>query len=296
MSGRECKRQIEPADAARALSEISQRREQVIRRTAAPRWYWWATAVLVIAFSADADHSQRRGALFWAGVALLAAGMLAVNGLQLSREFRGAPLRLDLVARLRPETAGRGSGPRGGRDRRVPGDRAQPGGGPGALPGDDRLRSWHGGVRGRRADADAVPHSPPGAPGPGAGDDRAQVRRADPRAHPAVAGRLPRRDRVGGLRGPARQRRPVRLALSKQLATLEGPATSRSARLSPASGRARRPGSPPPAGPPSTGTCWRSRRSSPARRAGGPSQPAIGSRSAASDGGPAPRRFTLTKR
>jgi hypothetical protein len=90
--------QIEPADAARALSEISQRREQVIRRTAAPRWYWWATAVLVIAFAADADHSQRRGALFWAGVALLAAGMLAVNGLQLSREFRGTRLRPDLVA------------------------------------------------------------------------------------------------------------------------------------------------------------------------------------------------------
>jgi hypothetical protein len=90
--------QIEPADAARALSEISQRREQVIRRTAAPRWYWWATAVLVIAFAADTDYTSQRGALFWAGVALLAAGMLAVNGLQLSREFRGAPLRLDLVA------------------------------------------------------------------------------------------------------------------------------------------------------------------------------------------------------
>jgi hypothetical protein len=95
--------QIEPADAARALSEISQRREQVIRRTATPRWYWWATAVLVIAFSADADHSQRRGALFWAGVALLAAGMLAVNGLQLSREFR---------TRLRPDLVAPGSVPR----------------------------------------------------------------------------------------------------------------------------------------------------------------------------------------
>jgi hypothetical protein len=90
--------QIEPADAARALSEIGRRREQVIRRTAAPRWYWWATAVLATAFAADTDYTSRRGALFWAGVALLAAGMLAVNGLQLSREFRGAPLRLDLVA------------------------------------------------------------------------------------------------------------------------------------------------------------------------------------------------------
>ena len=39
---------VEPADAARALSEIGRRREQVIRRAATPRWYWWATAVLAI--------------------------------------------------------------------------------------------------------------------------------------------------------------------------------------------------------------------------------------------------------
>jgi len=90
--------QIEPADAARALSEIGRRREQVIRRTAVPRWYWWAVAVLVIAFAADVDYTSQRGALFWAGVALLAAGMLAVNGLQLSREFRGPALSPDTVA------------------------------------------------------------------------------------------------------------------------------------------------------------------------------------------------------
>jgi hypothetical protein len=88
--------QIEPADAARALSEIGRRREQVIRRTAVPRWYWWATAVLVIALAADADYSQR-GALFWAGIALFAAGVLAVNGL-LFRAVRGAPPHPDLVA------------------------------------------------------------------------------------------------------------------------------------------------------------------------------------------------------
>ena len=92
--------QIEPADAARALSEIGRRREQVIRRTAIPRWYWWAIAVLEIAFAADADYS-RRGALFWAGNALLAAGMLAVNGL-MHRAVRGAPLRPDLDARSVP--------------------------------------------------------------------------------------------------------------------------------------------------------------------------------------------------
>ena len=88
---------IEPADAARALSEIGRRREQVIRRTGVPRWFWWSVAVLVIAFAADADYSSGRGALFWAGVALFAAGLLAVNGL-LFRAVRGATLSPDLVA------------------------------------------------------------------------------------------------------------------------------------------------------------------------------------------------------
>ena len=87
--------QIEPADAARALSEIGRRREQVIRRTATPGWYWWASAVLVIAFAADVD--SQRGALFWVGIALFTAGTLAVNGL-LYRAARGPRLRPDLVA------------------------------------------------------------------------------------------------------------------------------------------------------------------------------------------------------
>jgi hypothetical protein len=88
--------QIEPADAARALSEIGRRREQVIRRAATPRWYWWATGVLTIAWVADIE--SQRGALVWTGIALYAAGTLAVNGLMLYRRVRGAPLRPDLVA------------------------------------------------------------------------------------------------------------------------------------------------------------------------------------------------------
>ena len=89
--------QIEPADAARALSEIGRRREQVIRRAAAPRWFWWASAVLTIAFAADIDYTSRRGALFWAGVALFTAGTLAVNGLRL-RAVHRAPPRPGLAA------------------------------------------------------------------------------------------------------------------------------------------------------------------------------------------------------
>jgi hypothetical protein len=87
--------QIEPADAARALSEIGRRREQVIRRAATPRWFWWASAVLVIAFTADTEFLH--GALSWAGTVLFAAGILAVNGLPI-RAVRRAPLRPDLVA------------------------------------------------------------------------------------------------------------------------------------------------------------------------------------------------------
>jgi hypothetical protein len=91
--------QIEPADAARALSEIGRRREQVIRRTAVPPWFWWASAVLTIALVADIE--SQRGALFWAGIALYTAGTLAINGL-MHRAVRGAPLRPDLDARSFP--------------------------------------------------------------------------------------------------------------------------------------------------------------------------------------------------
>lgn len=88
--------QIEPADAARALSEIGRRREQVIRRASAvPGWFWWANAVLTIALAADIE--SQRGALLWTGIALFAAGSLAVNWLRL-RAVRGARPRGDLAA------------------------------------------------------------------------------------------------------------------------------------------------------------------------------------------------------
>jgi hypothetical protein len=88
--------QVEPADAARALSEIGRRREQVIRRAAVPRWYWWASAVLTIALAAAVESGS--GAVLWAGIALFTAGTLAINGLMLSRRLRGAPLRPGLLA------------------------------------------------------------------------------------------------------------------------------------------------------------------------------------------------------
>jgi hypothetical protein len=98
--------QIEPADAARALSEIGRRREQVIRRTAVPGWFWWASAVLTIALAADLE--SQRGALLWTGIALCTAGTLAINGL-LFRAVRGAPLRPDLDARSVPRVLAGGA-------------------------------------------------------------------------------------------------------------------------------------------------------------------------------------------
>jgi hypothetical protein len=87
--------QIEPADAARALSEIGRRREQVIRRAATPGWHWWATAVLTIALAAAIDSGS--SALLWTGVALFTVGSIVINGL-LSRALRGTQPRRDLAA------------------------------------------------------------------------------------------------------------------------------------------------------------------------------------------------------
>jgi hypothetical protein len=85
--------QIEPADAASALSEIGRRREQVIRRAAIPRWFWWASAALTVAWVAGAE--SQHGALLWVGNALYVAGLLAI---QLFLRHRGAPPSRDLDA------------------------------------------------------------------------------------------------------------------------------------------------------------------------------------------------------
>ena len=84
---------IEPADAARALCEISLQREQVIRRAAIPRWFWWGTAVLTIAWAAGTE--SQHGALLWAGNVLDVVGLLAMT---LFLTHRGAPPSRDLDA------------------------------------------------------------------------------------------------------------------------------------------------------------------------------------------------------
>ena len=87
---------IEPADAARALSEIDRRREQVIRRKVFPSWWWWAYAVLMTAFSAAVESG--RGVLLGIGIALFVVGSLLVD-VPVRRAARAAAPRRGLGAR-----------------------------------------------------------------------------------------------------------------------------------------------------------------------------------------------------
>jgi hypothetical protein len=85
---------IEPADAARALSEIGRRREQVIRRKVFPAWWWWAYAVLFIEFAAAVESG--RGVLLWIGVAVFVAGSLVID-VPVRRAARAAAPRRGLA-------------------------------------------------------------------------------------------------------------------------------------------------------------------------------------------------------
>ncbi len=87
---------IDPADAARALSEIDRRREQVIRRKVFPGWWWWTYAVLFTAFSAAVENG--RGMLVWIGLALFVVASLLID-VPVRRAARAAAPRRGLGAR-----------------------------------------------------------------------------------------------------------------------------------------------------------------------------------------------------
>ena len=87
--------QIRPDEAARALNEIGQRQEQVIRLAAIPNWYWWAIAILIVAFAAAVDTQQ--GLVVGIGTAVFVAGVLTSTGLVGFRAVRSAQLRNDLL-------------------------------------------------------------------------------------------------------------------------------------------------------------------------------------------------------
>jgi hypothetical protein len=78
--------QVRPEEAARALTEIGQRQEQVIRMAGTPNWFWWAIAFLMVAMAAVAETGQ--GPVAVIGTAVLVAGVLTTAGLVAFRAVR----------------------------------------------------------------------------------------------------------------------------------------------------------------------------------------------------------------
>jgi hypothetical protein len=78
--------ELRPDEAARALTEIRQRQEQVIKLAIIPAWYWWAIAGLMVGFSAAIDSHRRLAigiatSVFVIGV-LAATGRIVIGGLR----------------------------------------------------------------------------------------------------------------------------------------------------------------------------------------------------------------------
>jgi hypothetical protein len=86
---------LRPDEAARALTEIMQRQEQVIKLAIIPTWYWWTIAGLMVGFSAAID-SHRRLAV-GIGTSLFVIGVLAATGRVVIRGLRRAQPRNELL-------------------------------------------------------------------------------------------------------------------------------------------------------------------------------------------------------
>jgi hypothetical protein len=87
--------QVRPEEAARALTEIDQRQEQVIRLAVIPTWYWWAIAVLMVVLAAAVD--TRQGLVVGIGTAVFVAGVLTTTGWVVVRAVGRAQPRNDLL-------------------------------------------------------------------------------------------------------------------------------------------------------------------------------------------------------
>jgi hypothetical protein len=87
--------QVRSQEAARALTEIDQRQEQVIRLAVIPNWYWWAIAALMVALAAAVD--TRQGLIIGIGTAVFVAGVLITTGAMVFRAVGSAQPRNDLL-------------------------------------------------------------------------------------------------------------------------------------------------------------------------------------------------------
>jgi hypothetical protein len=90
--------QVRPDEAARALTEIKQRHEQVVQLMTVPVWFWWVPAGLMVMLSAATQ--SRRPVLIGIGFAVFVLGNLTLVGWVLySRVVRRAQLRYNLMPR-----------------------------------------------------------------------------------------------------------------------------------------------------------------------------------------------------
>ena len=87
--------QVRPDEAARALAEIGQAQEQVIKLAVIPTWFWWAIAVLMLGFSAAVE--SKRDLAIGIGTAVFVLGVISSTGFVVFGTFRRAQVRNDLL-------------------------------------------------------------------------------------------------------------------------------------------------------------------------------------------------------
>lgn len=86
---------LQPAEAARALTEIGERQEQVINLRVIPVWYWWAVAALMLVLAVPIDSGDHLAVAI--GTSVFALGILATSGWVVLGTLRRAQPRGDLL-------------------------------------------------------------------------------------------------------------------------------------------------------------------------------------------------------
>jgi hypothetical protein len=89
---------LRPDEAARALTEIRQRQEQVIKLATIPAWYWWAIAGLMVGFTAAID--SHRPLAIGIGTSLFVIGVVTATVRVVIGGMRRAQPRNDLLGTI----------------------------------------------------------------------------------------------------------------------------------------------------------------------------------------------------
>jgi hypothetical protein len=88
---------LRPEEAARALTEIRHRQQQVIDLAVLPTWYWWAIGALTVVLAAGVDTNTPLA--IGTTVAVFVLGILTATGWALAGTLRQAQLREGLLDR-----------------------------------------------------------------------------------------------------------------------------------------------------------------------------------------------------